>query len=79
MRWTLTGGIPNYVKNGVNGYRLLLGCTGEDFGKKIKETIDNGELSKLSDGGRKLYKGRLNWERWGCEVKKIIDEVCANT
>lgn len=74
-----TGGIPNYVKNGVNGYRLPLGCTGEDFGKKIKETIDNGELSKLSDGGRKLYKDRLNWERWGCEVKKIIDEVCANT
>lgn len=74
-----TGGIPNYVKNGVNGYRLPLGCTGEDFGKKIKETIDNGEISKLSDGGRKLYKDRLNWARWGCEVKKIIDEVCANT
>lgn len=74
-----TGGIPDYVINGVNGYRLPIGSNGEDFGKKIKETIDNGEISKLSDGGRELYKNRLNWERWGSEVKKIIDEVCANT
>ena len=73
-----TGGIPNYVRNGVNGYRLPLGCTGEDFGKKIKETIENGEISKLSEGGRNLYRDRLNWERWGLEVEKIIDEACAN-
>lgn len=73
-----TGGIPNYVRNGVNGYRLPLGCTGADFGKKIKEAIDNGEIAKLSDGGRKLNRERLNWGRWGDEVKKIIDDVCAN-
>ena len=56
----------------------MLGCTGADFGKKIKEAIDNGEIAKLSDGGRKLNRERLNWGRWGDEVKKIIDDVCAN-
>jgi len=63
----ITGGVGNYVIDGINGYKLPLGATGEDFGAKILETITNGEISKLSTGERALYKEKLNWNSffWG--------------
>lgn len=70
-----TGGVSNYVYNGKNGYMLPLGSTGEDFGKKIKEVVESGELFKLSEGGRNIYHDRLNWNVWGKKVDAIIKSI----
>ena len=70
-----TGGVPNYVLDGINGYLLPLGSTGEDFGKIIKDTITSGELEKLSVSAKEFYKERLNWNVWRDRVKEIIDHV----
>lgn len=61
----ITGGIENYVIDGINGYKLPLGATGTDFGNKILDTLTNGEISKLSGNARQLYKKKLNWNNWG--------------
>ncbi len=70
-----TGGVGNYVVNSVNGYRLPLGSTGEDFGKKIKEVLENDHLSLLSASSRKLYESTLNWDTWGHKVRSVLDSL----
>lgn len=71
--WTHdTGGIGNYVVNGVNGYRLRLGSSADDFADKIYQAIASGELSALHDGALKLYSEKLNWEAWSERFKSII-------
>lgn len=50
-----TGGVANYIENGKNGYMLPLGSTGADFGNKIKDTIDSGEMQTLVEESRKVY------------------------
>lgn len=70
-----TGGIPNYVENGINGYRLPLSANGKDFACKIKEVIDSNEFGNLSDGGRKMYKEKLNWQTWQKSFSILLDEL----
>lgn len=70
-----TGGTPNYVLNGRNGYLLPLSSSGEDFGKKIKECLESGELERMSKSSKEVYRTILNWDTWGVKVRKIINEV----
>ena len=70
-----TGGVSNYVQNGMNGYLLPLGSTGKDFGKKIKDTLLNGEIEKMSKSAIELYYAKLNWNTWGEKVGKIINSL----
>lgn len=74
-----TGGIANYVSNGINGYRLPIGSSGSEFGRKIKECIESQELKKLSEGGQKLYKEKLNWTCWRNRMEKIILDLVNKT
>lgn len=59
-----TGGIPNYVENDINGFRLPLSCTSSDFALKIRQVIEDNKLSTLKDGCKKLYNDKINWNRW---------------
>lgn len=68
-----TGGIPDYVVNGKNGYRLPLGSTGKDFADKIQDCINNNELTALSKQARDYYHEALNWSAWSEKFKKIMD------
>lgn len=67
-----TGGVGNYVLDGVNGYLLPIGSTGEDFGSRIKQCLESGELERMSVTARKLYRSKLNWDVWAGEVDRII-------
>lgn len=71
-----TGGVADYVINGVNGYRLPINHKGKDFADKIYTLLMEGKMEKLSIGGRRLYEERLNWEHWGkefdCALKLIM-------
>lgn len=70
-----TGGTSNYVYNGKNGYLLPLGSTGEDFGKKIKECLESGELERMTESARIVYKEKLNWNVWAGKVEKIVNNL----
>ena len=72
-----TGGIPNYVINGVNGYRLPMSSSYVAFADSIVKTIQANELPVLSRGGLQLYKDRLNWNAWAQSFRKIMDETFA--
>jgi len=72
-----TGGIGDYVVNGVNGFRLPVEATGEMFADCILRIVsDTSLIQRLSDGGRKLYVECLNWDAAGKTVKETIDSLC---
>lgn len=70
-----TGGIANYVENGVNGYRLDLSCGAKEFANKIISTLDNDELDNLRLGCKKMYSEKLNWNVWTTKVEEILMKV----
>lgn len=67
-----TGGLANYVVNGLNGYRLPITAGGLDFADKIRSVIMNRELDALSKGASDLYNSRLNWDTWTTTVKELL-------
>lgn len=70
-----TGGVANYVTNGVNGYRLPLSATGEDFAACIYKLYNNNELDSLSKGALKIYKEKLNWNIWSDRVASLLTKM----
>ncbi len=70
-----TGGTSNYVIEGVNGHLLELGSSGEDFGNKIKDCIDDGSLFSMKRTARMLYKSNLNWNTWSEKVSEIVEKL----
>lgn len=71
----LTGGTGNYVYKRKNGYLLPLGSTGADFGAKIKECLESGELKKMSETAKDVYKEKLNWNVWATKVESVISNI----
>lgn len=67
-----TGGIPDYVVNGVNGYRLPLTAGHMEFADKIQQIIETGELHKLYDSSISQYHTSLNWRIWSEGFADII-------
>ncbi|WP_324671892.1 glycosyltransferase family 4 protein [Hymenobacter sp. GOD-10R] len=71
---TDTGGIADFVVNGVNGYQLSLEATGADFAKRIKEVFENEALyTQLRTSSRDLYEAKLNWQAWGAAMKEVLE------
>ena len=70
-----TGGVSNYVENGKNGYMLPIGSSGQEFGKKIYECLQSGELEKMSKTAVDAYKEKLNWTVWGQKIEHIIESL----
>lgn len=69
-----TGGIANYVVNGMNGFRLAEGSSPTQFTDKIEEIWQTpGMLERLSLGARKLSKEKLNWDNWTKWFTENID------
>jgi glycosyltransferase involved in cell wall biosynthesis len=72
---TDTGGIADFVENGVNGYRLSLAASGKEFAEAIEGVLSNeSNYHQLRLASRKLYEEKLNWDAWGARVKELIDE-----
>lgn len=72
----ITGGTQNYVFDGQNGYLLPPGSTPADFGKKIKDSLESGELEHMSETAKEVYREKLNWKVWGEKVRNIISKSC---
>lgn len=70
-----TGGVRNYVEDGRNGYLLPLGSTGIDFGEKIKKCLESGELARMSETAKDVYKEKLNWKVWARKIDAIIKTI----
>lgn len=69
-----TGGVPNYVVNGVNGRTLPLGSSADTFCKQILDDIKTYNIEKFHDGGLELCRTTLSWDVWAEKFAKIIGE-----
>ena len=70
-----TGGVPDYVIDGVNGRLLPLDARGEDFANIIFESLKKGDMEKYSIESRRLYLEEYNWDVWLGIVSSYIDSV----
>ncbi len=70
-----TGGISNYVANGINGYRLPPNSTAKDFADKIIECLNNEEMTSLRKGCKELFENKLNWHVWMKHFNSIINNL----
>ncbi|SNC67719.1 Glycosyltransferase involved in cell wall bisynthesis [Hymenobacter gelipurpurascens] len=72
---TDTGGIADFVEEGINGYRLSLQATGADFAQAIQAVFENPVLyQQLRVSSRNLYEEKLNWQQWGKTVRLLLEK-----
>lgn len=68
-----TGGIGDYVRNDINGYRLPVGSTARDFVEKIIELAHDPEKTEeMSLNARRMYEEELNWETTGKKLREVV-------
>lgn len=73
---TATGGVPTYVRDGINGYAMPYEANGAAYAEKIYSLFsDFDAYQALSDSSRKLYEDELNWDRWGERFLDIAQKV----
>jgi glycosyltransferase involved in cell wall biosynthesis len=71
-----TGGVPEAVKSGENGYLLPPGAVAADYAKVIYEIFgDERGYYELVRRSRAAYEERLNWDVWGRKVRQLFDEI----
>ena len=69
---TITGGVPEIVLDGINGYCLPLEAGGADFAQLISEIYhDKKRYHELILSSRMRYEELLNWDRW-TEYFKVL-------
>lgn len=67
-----TGGVANYIVNGINGYRLSPEQDASGFAQKVHEMLEKKELPILSKGGIRYAHEHLNWDNWSVFFRNIL-------
>lgn len=62
-----------YVRNGENGYTLLVSAQGIDFGKCIEKVYRNRQFELLSNGSINTYLNYTSWKAWSKHFKSFIE------
>lgn len=71
-----TGGVEDYVLDGINGICLPPDSKPEIFAQRIKQNIkDKDSYSALCLGGFHEYKTRLNWDSAACALANLCREA----
>ncbi|MCD5539992.1 glycosyltransferase [Lactobacillus delbrueckii subsp. lactis] len=69
---TETGGNSTYVKKKVNGDRLPLSASGEEFADVLEKWVKNGDLDRLSQGAEQMYRDYNSWKAWGDHFNQVV-------
>lgn len=73
---TNTGGVPDVVKDGVNGYCLPYEAGGAVYGQLIVELFaDKKRYHDLVASSRRRFEEVLNWDRWADRFREVFPEV----
>lgn len=71
-----TGGLSDYVENGISGYRLPAGSPAEIFAEKIIGIFrDHALYLRLQEGSRYAFETKLNWNVWGMKFREIAQAI----
>jgi glycosyltransferase involved in cell wall biosynthesis len=73
---TATGGVPDYVEDGVNGRLLSLDAMGDDYADAIAELWNDQEGFKaMRLSARRRYEEELNWDVWMQHFERIAQKA----
>jgi glycosyltransferase involved in cell wall biosynthesis len=73
---TRTGGIPQVVREGRNGFMLPLSAGGSEYAELIARIWqDQASYSELTRSSRQEFEERLNWDAWATSVGKLLPRV----
>jgi glycosyltransferase involved in cell wall biosynthesis len=76
---TITGGVPEIVLDGVNGYCLPLEAGGEEFASLILKVFnDKKKYHDLILSSRMRYEECLNWDKWADHFQIIYEQRIRN-
>src|SRR6266851_3464914 len=77
---TDTGGVPEVVRDGENGFLLPYDAGGAAYAEVIARLYrDEQQYVQLARTSRAAFESRLNWDAWGVAVKHILAELPAVT
>jgi len=72
---TNTGGVPDVVKDGINGYCLSYESGGEDYAQLAADIFTNvPRYRALIESSRQKFEEDLNWDVWGDKFYKVFTE-----
>ena len=73
---THTGGVPEVVIDGQNGFTLPLSARGAEYARLIAKIYqDDQRYTELVMTSREAFDNRLNWDIWGITVSALITEM----
>lgn len=73
------GGVPEAVRDGVNGIVLPEDALPEDFADQVEALWEDSEhYWRLRESSRREYDERLNWDSWAQEMTGIITQLTAD-
>ena len=73
---THTGGVPEVVRDGENGFVLPYSARGAAYAEVIAQIYwDNQRYTELVRTSRATFDERLNWDAWGVAMKKLFAEL----
>jgi glycosyltransferase involved in cell wall biosynthesis len=72
---TATGGVPDVVIDGVNGYCLPYEAPGGEYARIIAALyLDKPRYHALIASSRKRYEDELNWDKWAEQFLGVYDK-----
>src|SRR6266849_5440009 len=73
---TDTGGVPEIIRDGENGFLLPYSATGDAYAECIAKIYrDDQRYAELVKSTRAAFEQRLNWDAWGISATKLIHEM----
>lgn len=73
---TFTGGVPEVIREGENGFLLPLHARGHEYAQVIARLYqDEQSYNDLVRSSRKAFDDRLNWDAWGAAASTYIIEM----
>ena len=71
-----TGGVPEVVIDGENGYVLPFEARGAEYAAVIAKLYrDDARYAQMVRSSRAAYDERLNWDTWAKTVHALLQEV----
>lgn len=72
---TATGGVPDIVKDGVNGYALPYEAAADKYAALIDEIYcDRERYMKLVHSSRTRFEDVLNWDKWAESFRAVYED-----
>lgn len=73
---TRTGGVPEVVRDGENGFLLPVSARGSAYAETIASLYrDEQRYAQLVQSSRAAFDERLNWDAWGRAAGRLIREM----